>query len=357
QFGAMPLPDNHWRLVADMQATPGETIPSASPELFERLLRERAGDSKTTLSNATWMSDFHIQRRLAASYRQNRVFLAGDAAHVHSPFGGQGANTGIQDAFNLAWKLALVLHGTANETLLDTYQQERRPVAKRVLEETHRLTSIFYQRNLLARTLREWVIVPLLRRPVIQRRLLWATSELGIQYRSSTLSYTHQKRMPALLPRTKKMLQAGDRAPDGRCLRLPAREETTLFQVFQDPRAHLLLFDGSSQTSSTYTRFLQLAQRIESLLKGEIQVHLLASSEMTPAWEGALLYDVNHQVHAHYGIRVPSLVFIRPDGYIGLLCSLAHEQDLVEYLRRLYLFPRVDNTESQTVAAGEAKIK
>jgi 2-polyprenyl-6-methoxyphenol hydroxylase-like FAD-dependent oxidoreductase len=356
QFGAMPLPDNHWRLVADMPVTPGKTIPLASPELFERLLRERAGDSKTRLSHPTWMSNFQIHRRLAASYRQNRVFLAGDAAHVHSPFGGQGANTGIQDAFNLAWKLALVIHGKAADMLLDTYQEERRPVARQVLEETHQLTSIFYQRNLLMRMIRDRVVIPLLKRPGIQRRLLWEASELGIQYRSSTLSSTHQRRLQALLSGTKKVPQAGDRAPDGRCLRLPAREETTLFQVFQDPRAHLLLFDGSIQTSSTYTHLLQLAQHIEFLFKEEIQVHLVASSERALAWEGSLLCDVNHRVHAHYGIRVPSFAFIRPDGYIGLLCPLTHDQELVVYLQRLYLFPHLGSAESQAGLAGEAKI-
>lgn len=356
QFGAMPLPDNHWRLIADMPVTPGKTMPPASPELFARLLRERAGDRKTTLSYPTWMSNFHIHRRLAASYRQNRVFLAGDAAHVHSPFGGQGANTGVQDAFNLAWKLALVVHGKANEVLLDTYQEERRPVARQVLAETHQLTSIFYQRNLFTRTLRDWLVVPLLKRPAIQRRLLWAASELGIQYRSSTLSHTHHSRLQALLPGTKKTPQAGDRAPDGHCLRLPMREETTLFQVFQDSRAHLLLFDGSVQTRSTYTHLLQLARRVESLFAEEIQVHLVASAEIPLAWEGSFLYDVDHRVHKYYGIRVPSLAFIRPDGYIGLLCPLIHDEELLSYLQRLYLFPRVSSTETQAGLVDEAKI-
>ena len=209
------------------------------------------------------MSNFHIHRRLAASYRQNRVFLAGDAAHVHSPFGGQGANTGIQDAFNLAWKLALVIHGKANETLLDTYQEERRPVARQVLEETHQLTSIFYQRNLLMRTMRD-----LAGRSACSNDQLSNTVCSGrhrnwgfiIAPRPSRMRIREACRLSS--PRTKNVPQAGDRAPDGRCLRLPTREETTLFQVFQDARAHLLLFDGSIQMSGTYTHLLQLAQRI-----------------------------------------------------------------------------------------------
>ena len=81
----------------------------------------------------------------------------------------------------------------------------------------------------------------------------------------------------------------------------------------------------------------------------------MVSSEKALAWEGSLLYDVDHRVHTHYGIRVPSLAFIRPDGYIGLLCPLAHEQELVSYLQRLYLFPRLGSAESQAVSAGRGK--
>lgn len=224
QFAAMPLPDNHWRLIADLATAPAVPAPAASLELFERLLRERTGDTTTMISHPTWVSNFQIHRRLVTSYRKGRVFLAGDAAHVHSPFGGQGANTGIQDAFNLAWKLALVIGGKASETLLETYQEERRPVAQSVLAGTHVLTSVFYQKNPFMRLLRDGVVLPLLRRKAVQRRLLWQASELGIHYRRSTLSQTHRgnfiKRQIARVGR-RTVLYAGDRAPDGRGIRLP----------------------------------------------------------------------------------------------------------------------------------------
>ena len=89
-----------------------------------------------------WTSAFRIQRRLADTYRRGRVLLAGDAAHIHSPLGGQGMNTGIGDAENLAWKLALVVGGRADASLLDTYAAERRPIAKDVLETTSGLTEV-----------------------------------------------------------------------------------------------------------------------------------------------------------------------------------------------------------------------
>ena len=84
----------------------------------------------------TWISRFTDTTRQAATYRQGRVLLAGDAAHIHSPVGGQGLNTGVQDAVNLGWKLAQVVKGTSPDTLLDTYHAERHPVAARVLRIT-----------------------------------------------------------------------------------------------------------------------------------------------------------------------------------------------------------------------------
>ncbi|MGH9212432.1 MAG: FAD-dependent monooxygenase [Acidimicrobiales bacterium] len=98
-----------------------------------RLLGERTGCDPSLIRGTEWVTSFRIHRRLAEMYRQGRILLAGDAAHVHSPFGGQGMNTGIGDARNLAWKLAMVLHGTAEPELLDSNEAERRPVAAKAL--------------------------------------------------------------------------------------------------------------------------------------------------------------------------------------------------------------------------------
>lgn len=184
---------------------------------------------------------------MVASYSKGRVFLAGDAAHVHSPFSGQGLNTGVQDAWKLAWKLALVIRGKATDALLDTYQQERLPIARQVLAETDQRTKIFFARNGAVRLFRDRMVIPLLKRRFVQQRLFWAVSELGINYRSSPLSHTSQdarterhgwKPWPRQAPRP------GDRAPDGRCFRHPSQEATSLFAEFRGIRSHLLLFAG-----------------------------------------------------------------------------------------------------------------
>ncbi|WP_236540679.1 FAD-dependent monooxygenase [Spiractinospora alimapuensis] len=141
-LGALPMRDPDgpgiiWRLMAyepglaDTQLTTDEIL-----ERLRRILPERTRISDIHVHDATWSSVFRIHRRLANTYRRERVLIAGDAAHIHSPMGGQGMLTGVGDAENLAWKLALVQRGLATPDLLDTYQEERRPLAESVLRTT-----------------------------------------------------------------------------------------------------------------------------------------------------------------------------------------------------------------------------
>ncbi|GAA1327839.1 FAD-dependent monooxygenase [Pseudonocardia xinjiangensis] len=119
----------HWQFVA---ATADAGEPSLAE--FRRQLDLFTGTREVTISRPTWLSAYRVSVRMTRQYRVSRVFLAGDAAHVHPPAGGLGMNTGIQDAYNLGWKLARALAGTASPGLLDTYQQERVPIAEWTLD-------------------------------------------------------------------------------------------------------------------------------------------------------------------------------------------------------------------------------
>jgi FAD binding domain len=110
------------------------------------------------LSDPAWLAGFGVNERKVQHYRAGRVFLAGDAAHIHSPAGGQGMNTGMQDAFNLAWKLALVEHGSAAVSLLDSYSLERSPVAEQILADSGRMTTAATLTNPLAQRLRNFLV-------------------------------------------------------------------------------------------------------------------------------------------------------------------------------------------------------
>jgi hypothetical protein len=311
-------------------------------ELLQRLMQERTGDSTTTISHPIWLSNFKINRRMVTSYRKKRVFLVGDAAHVHSPFGGQGMNTGIQDACNLAWKLALVIRGKAVDALLDTYQQERLPIARKVLAETEQHTRIFFARNVVFRLLRDYVVIPLLNQAFVQRRLLWEASELGINYRTSPLSQSSQGAHAQRSGRKRWQRQAllpGDRAPDGHCFRHPSREATSLFAEFRGTRSHLLLFPGRA-ASGDDANLVQIARRVEELLGEEVKTHLVVSACEKPAnlnWDRSILLDPEYKLHTRYGAEVASLYFIRPDGYIGFRSQPAQEKPLLEYLEQWFV--------------------
>jgi 2-polyprenyl-6-methoxyphenol hydroxylase-like FAD-dependent oxidoreductase len=175
-FAAFPLPGGVWRLMAHADASEDVAATVAS------LMRSRAGLDPDAVREWRWTSVFRINRRLVTDYRRQRVLLAGDAAHIHSPLGGQGMNTGMGDAENLAWRLALVAAGRAEPALLDGYQRERRPVAADVLSATSGLTGLVLGEGRFARLLRDRVLLPLVNRHVVQRMIWQRASQLKVSY-------------------------------------------------------------------------------------------------------------------------------------------------------------------------------
>ena len=156
-------------------------------------MRDRAIEHlKLTIDRVNWFSTYRVHHRVAARFREGRAFLLGDAAHIHSPVGGQGMNTGIGDAVNLAWKLAAVLNGGAADSLLDTYEPERIGFARRLVATTDRVFTLVTDQGPIAwlvRTRLVPLLAPLLFRLAAVRRFLFRTvSQIGVNYRDSPLS-------------------------------------------------------------------------------------------------------------------------------------------------------------------------
>lgn len=210
-IGAFPLPgEDLWRLMApapEDTAAPEDTGDEDIAAILARVLARCSGLAASSVRGAEWTSSFRFHRRLADTYRQGRILLAGDAAHIHSPFGGQGMNTGLGDAENLAWKLALVAAGRAQPALLDSYEAERRPIAAEVLASTSGMTRLVLGDTALARLARDHVFVPLLNRPWAQRLIWEHASQLKVSYRRGPLA----QRTFTTGPRP------GDRVPDLAC--------------------------------------------------------------------------------------------------------------------------------------------
>jgi 2-polyprenyl-6-methoxyphenol hydroxylase-like FAD-dependent oxidoreductase len=178
-----PMSATRRRIVATIGQAEGD---APSLDLVRRILVERAprGFEATALH---WSSYFRIHHRQVAKLRVVRIFVAGDAAHIHSPFGGQGMNTGLQDAWNLAWKLDLVVGGRAGDRFLDSYSAERRPVIRSVIQTTDLLTRAMGTGNRLAQALRDTVIPVVTRLPAFRRAFVLRLSQLGVAYRGSPI--------------------------------------------------------------------------------------------------------------------------------------------------------------------------
>jgi hypothetical protein len=170
-----------WRLDQEHREL---TFNDISPRAIENL--------KLTIANVNWFSTYRVHHRVAARFREGRVFLLGDAAHVHSPVGGQGMNTGIGDTVNLAWKLAAVMNGGARDSLLATYELERIGFARRLVATTDRAFTLVTKQGVLARWVRTRLVPriapPMFRLAPVRRFLFRTVSQIGVNYRHSPLS-------------------------------------------------------------------------------------------------------------------------------------------------------------------------
>jgi hypothetical protein len=274
-----------------------------------------------------WLTHFRLHHRMAARYRAGGVFLAGDAAHIHSPAGAQGMNTGIQDAWNLGWKLALVVRGEADDRLLESYEAERMPVGRFLLRFTDRLFGIFAAATLesaaaswLRRTAAPWVLPRVLRSARLRRVAFRTVSQLGIRYRRS----------PAVTegtPRLRAGPQAGDRLPDAPLGR--DGRPTYLQRELSAPRFHLLLCGPVERWESG---------RVAELVAGYGDV--LAVHHLSRGAGPGILTDATGEAYAMLGVEDAAQYLVRPDGHVAFRCAGRDLGGLAAYLAR-WLRPHV----------------
>ncbi|MEU4231462.1 FAD-dependent oxidoreductase [Nonomuraea sp. NPDC026600] len=292
-----PLPGTN---AFQLQATPelddrGEPLPP-SLDSFQRLFDRHARVPGVQLSRPTWLSTWRVNVRMAEHFRVGRVFLAGDAAHVHPIAGGLGMNTGIQDAYNLGWKLALVAAGQAGPGLLDTYEEERLPVAAWTLEIT---------------TDRLRHVLEAIKEPGAGVEAA-ATPAIGRGYRWSSLSAATGAGDPAVLC-------AGDRAPDAPCID-SAGEPVRLFQLYAGPRFTLLGFGPGSA---------QALRDVTAKHQGLVQAYAVDGDE--PG-----LRDRDGHARRAYGMTDDALVLIRPDNHVALVAPARETAAVLTYLDGLH---------------------
>ncbi len=290
-----------WQIQASASPGPDGVFPPPSLEALQAAV-DRVSGMDIKLSNPTWLSVTKKNVRMADSLRSGRVLIAGDAAHVHPFAGALGANTGVQDAYNLGWKLARVIRDGADQSLLYTFQEERLPIAEWTLRTS--LSS--------ADKIAQAVIGGT---GGAEKGLTEETNQLGLNYRDSSLSWNR-----AAGAGEASGVRAGDRAPDS-----PLPDGTRLFDVFRGPHTTLLGLGADCREAVAHVqsaavtglRTLEIAERPET-----------------------------------YGYTEDTLVLVRPDGYVGLVAAGDDGAAVLAYLDFLQT-PQAPQTGRAAVAAGE----
>jgi 2-polyprenyl-6-methoxyphenol hydroxylase-like FAD-dependent oxidoreductase len=291
--------DHQWVLQARLSSDRYDL----SLETCQRIFDERAGLPSVQISHLHWASLWRPNVRMVEQYRHGRIFIAGDAAHVHSGAGGQGMNTGIGDAYNLGWKLAAVLHG-APEGLLDSYHAERFPVAQGVLASTTISHEKLVRPN--SGNTQKFIDISLGRDTDL--------SQLDISYRGGPLACDLDDATD---------IRAGDRAPDSPFIFSSDGQRGRLFELFRGTHFTLLTF-ADQPAPPLADRYQDSVHAYTITRGGDI---LLPSDHA--------LLDIDGYAYHFYGIRRDAMILVRPDGYIGLTSGGCDVQPINDYLHRL----------------------
>ncbi|KAI1324225.1 FAD binding domain-containing protein [Xylariaceae sp. FL0255] len=277
------------------------------------------------IHDVTWLTRFRLHHRGVNNYRDGRLFVAGDAAHIHSPAGGQGMNTGIQDAVNLGWKLAAVLRGEKPDSFLDSYNAERHPVGQHLLKNTDKMFSyvtttnpiIIFLRNLIL----PWILPLALQSNERIRNLFMFQSQLRVRYRKSNIVGT--------APGCEGLLRGGDRALDGKIKSDGDEDEKWLLDLFGPTSHHLVLFSGSGSKPATESELRRAEDEFLGAAKDAVKVHTIFNE----GHSGNSGYvDVGNDLHRVYGFNDAGYALVRPDGYIAHIGPLTAVESAAEWL-------------------------
>jgi 2-polyprenyl-6-methoxyphenol hydroxylase-like FAD-dependent oxidoreductase len=321
---AFPMPSGRWRVILPQVPNRAGDRPPPDMDEIERLAAQR-GPTGMTLTDPTLLATFRCYRRSTKTMRHGRVLVAGDAAHIHTPAGGQGMNTGLHDAFNLGWKLALVAHRQSPPALLDTYQDERLPIANSVLALTHALVKIFTVTSPRKRWLRDRLLPIVMAVPAAERRYTNRLAQLSHNYRGGPLG--------PVTPRTKRRsIAPGDRLPSVSGLGLGGKPVSTL-DLLSSPGHKLIVLTGKRADP------LPARNAIARLARFNGAMQSIAVCGPTGAHDPHAISDPDLHAHRRYHALQGQLLLVRPDGYLACRAPLGRPDIPERYLQRLTRAP------------------
>lgn len=310
--GFFPMPeDKHYRIIGSL---PDELDNEADLQLNDVLpyLNKITG-YPVNVEECNWFITYKLHHRMAEKFRLNRCFLIGDAAHIHSPVGGQGMNTGLQDAYNLAWKLALVINHKIGEQILDSYAAERMPVAKRLLNSTDRAFNLGMSHNVLARLFKKYLMPKVLRwlwsSEKIRKAFFLTVSQTAISYRDSKLSLNLSQA---------KQIKAGDRLPYLKVFDEKKQEETDLHAWCFKPGFTLIIIGKLIEEE-----LFKVAKWLTQNYNGYINFYYLPTSA-----KNQQVFDI-----FEVGKGQHKSLLVRPDMHIGFMNDAIDLDRMDNYLR------------------------
>ncbi len=317
-LGVFPMGNRHFRFIATDPDQHKQT--DDEPTLAElQQLYDADSHIPVRLRDLTWSSRFRINSRMLHTLRSDRIFFGGDAAHIHSPAGGQGMNTGIQDTIDLSWKLAMVWQGKATPDLLNTYEEERLPIIRSIVSKTEAATDALNSDNPIVHQLIAHIAPVLLNTHFVQQLSTGLISEVAANYRSSSLSQTHHARGD---------LRAGDRVPDLDVLVWShdvgdAQPSESHLYALLDPSFCTLLVTGSAMTSDFPLTEAEQLSPWDDILK----MYRIAPDSNQPA--AKVRFD------SSFG-NDRSLLLVRPDSYLGFVGGQDALPELIKWLTKWF---------------------
>lgn len=346
------LADGFWKVAT---TTPESFPEKATPHDIVNALQQVADKQGVAckIQSPRWTSSFRISTRMVSQFRHGRVLLAGDAAHIHSPMGGQGMNEGMQDALNLAWKLAYHLQGMAGIDLLDTYQTERGPLIADVLKDTALMSEVLFWSNPLLLSARNHLMSFItsldVAQPALRELFSGATRAYAanpiLRQRTLTLA-EHMSDLIHGIPHPNPVDDLafaggpapGVRAPDAPGIASPGLPAQRLLTHFAGDFHHrLLLFTGEYASPERYTELEQYAGQLAGQFGHWLRPFLIVHRQpQTNLDSTQLLLDPAGNLHKRYGATHECLYLIRPDGFIGYRSQPILPEDLELYIASVY---------------------